>query len=77
MYWAQEIAAQSEDAELAKQFAPLAKELTDNESTIFSELTDIQGNAVDIGGYYFPDLSKGSIEMRPSNTLNKLIDNFS
>jgi len=76
LYWAQEMAAQKEDPDLAKLFAPLAKELTENESTIFSELTDIQGNPVDVGGYYFPDLSKGTVEMRPSSTLNKLIDSF-
>jgi isocitrate dehydrogenase len=76
LYWAQEMAAQNDDAELAKQFAPLAKSLTDNESTIFSELTDIQGGKVDIGGYYFPELSKGSTAMRPSQTLNNIIDGF-
>ncbi len=76
LYWAQEMAAQNEDTELARLFAPLAKSLTDNESQIFAELTDVQGAAVDVGGYYFPDLSKGSVAMRPSKTLNDLIDNF-
>ena len=76
LYWAQEMAAQNDDAELAKRFEPLAKALTDNESKIFAELTDVQGKAVDVGGYYFPDLARGSVEMRPSSTLNGLIDSF-
>ncbi|MGA7816317.1 NADP-dependent isocitrate dehydrogenase, partial [Caballeronia sp.] len=70
LYWAQELAAQTEDAALAAQFAPLAKRLTDNEETIVAELSAVQGNPADIGGYYKPDLDKLDIVMRPSKTLN-------
>ncbi len=73
MYWAQALAAQTEDAALAKQFAPLAKQLTDNEKTIVDELASVQGSAVDIGGYYQPDLSKLDAVMRPSKTLNAIL----
>ena len=74
MYWAQELAAQTQDAELAAQFAPLAKQLTDNEATIVEELRAVQGQAVDIGGYYLADTAKVMAVMRPSATLNALID---
>lgn len=70
MYWAQELAAQTDDAELAKQFASLAETLTANEETIVAELAEAQGNAVDIGGYYAPDPDQTSAVMRPSKTLN-------
>ncbi len=70
MYWAQELAAQTDDAELAKLFAPLAKRLTDDEPAIVAELSAVQGNAADIGGYYKPDFAKLEIVMRPSKTLN-------
>ncbi|CAG9182812.1 Isocitrate dehydrogenase [NADP] [Cupriavidus laharis] len=70
MYWAQELAAQTEDAGLAATFAPLAKQLTDNEKTIVGELSDVQGKPADIGGYYMPDAEKLSAVMRPSKTLN-------
>ncbi|MFJ4291466.1 NADP-dependent isocitrate dehydrogenase [Cupriavidus sp. NPDC089707] len=70
MYWAQELAAQSDDAELAAKFAPLAKTLTDNEQNIVAELAAVQGKPVDIGGYYQPDTAKLSAAMRPSQTLN-------
>jgi len=70
MYWAQELASQTEDAELAARFAPLAKQLADNEAKIVEELRVVQGHAVDIGGYYQPDLSKLDAVMRPSATLN-------
>jgi isocitrate dehydrogenase len=70
MYWAQELAAQTDDAELAAKFGPLAKVLTDNEKTIVGELTDVQGKGVDIGGYYQPDFAKLEAVMRPSKTLN-------
>jgi isocitrate dehydrogenase len=73
MYWAQELAAQTDDAELAKQFAPLAKQLSDNEKTIVAELEAVQGEPVDIGGYYLPDLAKLNAVMRPSATLNAAI----
>ncbi|CAN7732935.1 Isocitrate dehydrogenase [NADP] [compost metagenome] len=70
MYWAQELAVQSEDAELATKFAPLAKTLTDNEQKIVGELGAVQGKPVDIGGYYMPEADKLSAAMRPSQTLN-------
>ncbi|MCO4863028.1 NADP-dependent isocitrate dehydrogenase [Cupriavidus sp. WGlv3] len=70
MYWAQELAAQSDDAELAARFAPLARTLTDNEQKIVGELAAVQGQPVDIGGYYQPDAAKLSAAMRPSQTLN-------
>ncbi|MCT9813043.1 NADP-dependent isocitrate dehydrogenase [Acidovorax sp. Be4] len=70
LYWAQALAAQTEDAELAAQFAPLAKQLADNEKTIVAELLAVQGKPVDIGGYYQPDVAKLDAVMRPSSTLN-------
>jgi len=70
LYWAQELAAQTEDAALAAQFAPLAKELTAKEQTIVAELAAVQGKPVDIGGYYQPDMAKLSAIMRPSATFN-------
>lgn len=70
MYWAQELAGQSEDAELAAKFAPLARTLTDNEQKIVGELGAVQGQPVDIGGYYMPEADKLSAAMRPSQTLN-------
>jgi isocitrate dehydrogenase len=70
MYWAQALAAQTEDPELAARFAPLAKALGENEQKIVDELNAVQGKAVDIGGYYFPDRQKVSAVMRPSTTFN-------
>ncbi|AKC71477.1 NADP-dependent isocitrate dehydrogenase [Pandoraea oxalativorans] len=70
MYWAQELAEQTDDAELAKFFAPLAKQLTENEKTIVGELADVQGKPTDIGGYYKPDFEKLEQVMRPSKTFN-------
>ncbi|MBS0200682.1 MAG: NADP-dependent isocitrate dehydrogenase [Proteobacteria bacterium] len=70
MYWAQALAAQTQDAELAALFAPLAKTLTDNEAKIVGELIAVQGKPVDIGGYYHADMSKVSAAMRPSTTFN-------
>jgi isocitrate dehydrogenase len=70
MYWAQELAAQTDDAALAAHFAPLAKQLTENEKTIVGELSDVQGREADIGGYYKPDFAKLDAVMRPSKTLN-------
>ncbi len=76
MYWAQELAAQTEDAALAARFAPLAKELTTNEQAIVAELQSVQGKAVDIGGYYKPDFDKLDAVMRPSKTLNAALASF-
>ncbi|MGU3584120.1 NADP-dependent isocitrate dehydrogenase [Rhodococcus sp. C26F] len=69
MYWAQELAAQTEDPELAEQFAPLAEALARDEDTIVRELNEVQGAPVDIGGYYRPDRDKTVAVMRPSRTL--------
>ncbi len=74
MYWAQELAAQGEDKELAEQFAPLAKTLTENEDVIVAELNEVQGDAVDIGGYYYPDSEKTTAVMRPSKTFNAALE---
>jgi isocitrate dehydrogenase len=74
LYWAQELAAQKDDAELAKHFAPLAKALAENEQKIVSELNSVQGKQVDIGGYYMPDRAKTFAVMRPSETFNKALE---
>src|SRR5574338_8235 len=70
MYWAQELAAQTEDKALAAHFAPLAKSLTENEAQIVAELKTVQGKPVDIGGYYKADANKCKAVMRPSPTFN-------
>ncbi|MFX4272552.1 NADP-dependent isocitrate dehydrogenase [Propionibacteriaceae bacterium Y1685] len=74
LYWAQALAEQTADAELAALFAPVAEKLTANEDTIAGELLAAQGSAVDLGGYYRPDVDKTFAAMRPSATLNKIID---
>ncbi|GLJ94934.1 NADP-dependent isocitrate dehydrogenase [Microbacterium dextranolyticum] len=74
LYWAQELARQTADAELAAAFAPIAAALTDAEGTIVDELNAVQGHAVDLGGYYHPDAAKVIAVMRPSATLNAVID---
>ena len=74
LYWAQELAAQTEDAALAAKFAPLAKQLADNEQKIVDELNAVQGKPVDIGGYYMPDQAKLDAIMRPSATFNAAIN---
>jgi len=73
-FWAEAVAAQTEDQELADHFKPLADALTDNESKILEELKGAQGSSVDIGGYYWPDPEKAAAVMRPSATLNALMD---
>jgi isocitrate dehydrogenase len=73
LYWAQELAAQTDDKELATRFAALAQELTAKEETIVAELAAVQGQPADIGGYYHPDVSKLDKVMRPSETLNKAL----
>ena len=73
LYWAQELAAQTADAELAAHFAPLAKSLTENEAKIVSELLEVQGKPVDVGGYYKLDEAKVSAAMRPSATFNNAL----
>jgi len=72
-YWAEALAAQSDDADLAEEFAPVAKALSEGEAQITSELAAVQGRAADIGGYYHPDPEKLATVMRPSATLNAII----
>ncbi|MBA4255642.1 MAG: NADP-dependent isocitrate dehydrogenase [Polaromonas sp.] len=76
MYWAQELAAQTEDAELAGKFAALAEQLTAKEQAIVEELRAVQGQPVDIGGYYLADKAKVTAVMRPSATLNSILDSM-
>ncbi|MBK5104056.1 MAG: NADP-dependent isocitrate dehydrogenase [Burkholderiales bacterium] len=76
MYWAQELAAQTEDKELQAKFASLAKALAENEKKILAELAAVQGKPVDIGGYYMPDMQKLMTVMRPSATFNAALDSF-
>ncbi|MEU1381242.1 NADP-dependent isocitrate dehydrogenase [Streptomyces albidoflavus] len=73
LYWAQELAQQTDDAQLAEAFAPLAATLAEQEGTIVAELAAVQGKPVDIGGYYQPDPAKAEAVMRPSKTLNQAI----
>ncbi|GAA2402324.1 NADP-dependent isocitrate dehydrogenase [Streptomyces glaucosporus] len=73
LYWAQELARQTDDAELAEAFAPLAETLSENERTIVDELIAVQGSPADIGGYYRPDDAKASAVMRPSKTFNQAV----
>ena len=74
LYWSQAIAAQSENAELQESFRKLAKSLEKNEKKIVAEINALQGQPVDMGGYYHPDIEKVTKAMRPSSTLNALID---
>ncbi|AYJ50562.1 NADP-dependent isocitrate dehydrogenase [Rhodococcus sp. P1Y] len=76
LYWAQELAEQTEDKELAEHFAGLAKTLADNEDTIVEELGKVQGEPVDIGGYYYPDPEVTAAVMRPSKTFNDALAAF-
>ena len=73
MYWAQALQEQTEDKELQKQFASLAKTLTDNEDKIIEELNAVQGSPADIGGYYHADPEKTKLVMRPSETFNQAL----
>jgi isocitrate dehydrogenase len=70
LYWAQALAAQGDDAELAAKFAPLAAALADAEEAIVGELSAVQGEPVDLGGYYLVDRAKADAVMRPSPTFN-------
>ncbi|GAB3100054.1 NADP-dependent isocitrate dehydrogenase [Isoptericola nanjingensis] len=74
LYWAQELAAQSDDAELAAAFGPLAASLAEQERTIVDELVGVQGSPADIGGYYRPDAAKAAAVMRPSATFNTALE---
>ncbi len=74
LYWAQALAAQTKDAELKARFAPVAKQLESSEAAIAGELIAAQGKPVDMGGYYHPDHARTSAAMRPSPTLNAIIN---
>ncbi|MFT7598314.1 MAG: isocitrate dehydrogenase [Acidimicrobiales bacterium] len=76
MYWAEALATQSEDPAFAARFAPLAAALADNEQAIVAELNAVQGQAMDIGGYYFPDPEQAAAAMQPSSTLNAALADF-
>ena len=74
LYWAQELAAQNDDLDLKKQFAPISKELESKIDVILEEIKAAKGRAQDIGGYYHPDAAKVKAAMRPSVTLNKILE---
>ncbi|OAD19090.1 isocitrate dehydrogenase, NADP-dependent, monomeric type [Candidatus Thiomargarita nelsonii] len=74
LYWAEALAKQTEETELASQFAEVSKNLSENEETISQELLSVQIKPVDIGGYYKPDFENVSAVMRPSATFNGIID---
>ncbi|MFO0774549.1 MAG: NADP-dependent isocitrate dehydrogenase [Nitrospiraceae bacterium] len=76
LYWAQALAAQTADKKIAERFTKIAKDLGDNEKTIDAELLAAQGKPQDVGGYYHPDDAKAAKAMRPSATLNKIIDSI-
>ena len=73
LYWADALAAQNEDADLAAHFAPIAKALAENEDKIVAELAAVQGAPADLGGYFHTDTAKTEAIMRPSPTLNAII----
>ena len=73
LYWANELANQTDDLDLASQFTPLFKELSENEPAIMKELNDVQGKAVDIGGYFLSDPELCAKIMRPSEIFNEII----
>ena len=73
LYWAQALAAQTQDAELKAHFTPVASELAANEEKIVSELIAVQGKSVDVGGYYLPDEAKANAALRPSQTFNSIL----
>jgi isocitrate dehydrogenase len=74
LYWAQALAAQDADPALAELFGPVAAELSARESEIVAELNAAQGQPQDVGGYYMPDPERAAAAMRPSTTLNRIID---
>jgi len=76
MYWAQALAKQNQDKELQAQFAPIAKQLADNETKIVEQLNSVQGQAVKIGGYYCPDQALTTKIMRPSEILNAIVESI-
>ena len=76
LYWAQALAAQTQDKKIAEKFTKIAKDLSENEKKIDGELLEAQGKPQDVGGYYHPDDAKAAKAMRPSATLNAIIDSF-
>ncbi len=76
LYWAQELAGQDEDEELAERFGPLAERLAGEEETIVGELAQVQGSEVDIGGYFHPDPERMAAAMRPSQTFNQALESL-
>jgi isocitrate dehydrogenase len=74
LYWAEALAAQTHDAELQARFSKVAKQLAENEAKIVTELNAAQGKPVEIGGYFRPDPALASKAMRPSPTLNAIVD---
>jgi isocitrate dehydrogenase len=76
LYWAQALAAQDRDTELKGRFLTLSQELAESESKIAQELINAQGEAVDIGGYFKPDEAKTAASMRPSQTLNRILESI-
>ena len=73
-YWAEALAVQSDDAEVAAKFAPISQQIAQSEAAILAELKAVQGKPVDIGGYYAPDFARATAAMRPSATFNAIID---
>ena len=76
LYWAQELAAQSDDQELKNKFTPVAKQLEEKLNTILDELKAVKGKAVDLGGYYRTNPEKIKASMRPSATFNSILDSL-
>jgi isocitrate dehydrogenase len=76
LYWAQELAEQSDDPELADRVQPLAERLTADEEKIVAELSEVQGSEVDVGGYYHPDPERVVDAMRPSQTFNQALSDL-
>ena len=76
MYWAQELAAQNDNEALKSAFTELSQQLSENEAKIVTELNEVQGKQMDIGGYYNPNDTLGSEAMRPSQTLNRILESF-
>ena len=76
LYWAQALAQQEEYQDLREQFGPLYEQLAEKEAVIIEELTSVQGQPMDVGGYFYPDEEKASDAMRPSPTFNAILDSF-
>ena len=76
MYWAQELAAQNDNEALKSAFTELSQQLSENEAKIVTELNEVQWKPMDIGGYYNPNDTLGSEAMRPSQTLNRILESF-